>query len=743
MDVAKWWFLHLLVMVFVAILVLPVSRSSPESEAEGRTRKPGGNVIEVEGEPKSVVWVVQLSDLHLSVHHPERAYDLRRYVGPALAMINPSLVLITGDLTDGKSKDLLTMKQDEVEWIEYQNVLDNVIQRSGLNKEIFYDLRGNHDCFGVPKAGGAYDYYQKYSINARLRRDGNVQSITLQNGGWKHLFVGFDGTMETGLRGPTNLFGHPTNQLLANIDLELSQWDAESTITKIAFGHFPLSFSALTDDGQGLKDVFLKHSLSAYLCGHLHTKFGKNLKRHHQSNHPTKYYQFNIHQGFPTNMDEQSCSSTNSSKEFWEWEMGDWRWSRAMRILAIDSGHVSYVDLDFRLGSKETIILPTFPLDSRFMQRISSVHDFKCQPKRGSSYELIRTLIFSRTEIVLVSVKVYDTRPETPTVVLDSSMRKIEGNGSRGELYVAPWNWRAFEDPSPSRYRLQIEAIDIFGKTSYSDLRPFSINGITAQVSWTWREFFVMGCQWASIYWPAFWTALLFLTSLLLVPQVLLLCWKKNYSYEYVRPNFAGRSLREHLVDGAFLALMELPRMTVVWFGILLYLLYLLFFPWFFGHVFTERGIVAYMTYQGWFVPNFNKNTMLQYLGVPDVMVVVLPHLCFVVLPTILVIGAMAAERTTYRKYHLLLSGKKEDDSLEHNYGQTKNASSCDSNCIWRRRWIRKFLFLVTAVILWKHWKNCRALVRAYDMNPFLNSPIYCFMIPVLLMYAVYKTWSP
>lgn len=99
MDVAKWWFLHLLAMVFVAILVLPVSRSSPESEAEGRTRKPGGNVIEVEGEPKSVVWVVQLSDLHFSVHHPERAYDLRRYVGPALAMINPSLVLITGDLT--------------------------------------------------------------------------------------------------------------------------------------------------------------------------------------------------------------------------------------------------------------------------------------------------------------------------------------------------------------------------------------------------------------------------------------------------------------------------------------------------------------------------------------------------------------------------------------------------------------------------------------------------------------------
>lgn len=48
---------------------------------------------------ESVVWVVQLSDLHFSVHHPDRALEFSRLVGPALAVINPSLVLITGDLT--------------------------------------------------------------------------------------------------------------------------------------------------------------------------------------------------------------------------------------------------------------------------------------------------------------------------------------------------------------------------------------------------------------------------------------------------------------------------------------------------------------------------------------------------------------------------------------------------------------------------------------------------------------------
>ncbi|KAL5073336.1 hypothetical protein RYX36_012320 [Vicia faba] len=89
--------------------------------------------------------------------------------------------------------------------------------------------------------------------------------------------------MSTGLRGPTNLFGHPTDQLLKDLDLELSQWDSlsEKPVTKISFGHFPYSFSAASSSGRTLKDVFLKHSISAYLCGHLHSRFGKNLKRHH------------------------------------------------------------------------------------------------------------------------------------------------------------------------------------------------------------------------------------------------------------------------------------------------------------------------------------------------------------------------------------------------------------------------------------------------------------------------------
>jgi hypothetical protein len=36
--------------------------------------------------------------------------------------------------------------------------------------------------------------------------------------GRKHLFVGIDDAMQIGLRAPSNVFGHPTDQSLVDID---------------------------------------------------------------------------------------------------------------------------------------------------------------------------------------------------------------------------------------------------------------------------------------------------------------------------------------------------------------------------------------------------------------------------------------------------------------------------------------------------------------------------------------------
>ncbi|CAL2269819.1 unnamed protein product [Prunus armeniaca] len=682
------------ILMLELFLCLTVYAASEEFEFSSAKSSSHRRVVDVKGGPESLVWVVQLSDLHFSVHHPDRALDFKNLVGPALSMINPSLVLITGDLTDGKSKDLLTMKQNEEEWVEYQNVMEDVIKRSGLDRSIFFDLRGNHDNFGVPVLGGSFDFFSKYSINGQLGRTGNVNSVTLQTGERKHLFVGVDSTISVGLRGPTNLFGHPTDQLLAELDMELSQWDSQSEkpLSKISFGHFPLSFSAISYSGKSLKDIFLNHSISAYICGHLHTRFGKNLKRHHQfSRHflsLRKFFQLNVHQ--LSFHGTANCSiEAPAAREFWEWEMGDWRKSRAMRILAIDRGHVSYVDIDFMSGTKRTIILPTFPLDSRFMSTSSSHHKYECLAM--VSYETVRALVFSVSPIVSVMTRIYDSRPGYLNLVFEAPMRKLVDNTSRGDLYVAPWNYRAFEDPIPNRYWLQIEATDFMGRSTSTDLRPFSINGLSTMLSWTWKEFMVMGCQWAALYYPMFWCAVYFILSILLIPKALLIFSIRHFTYK-----------KKGFLNGIGFFLQELCRVPFTWFGFLGYLFYLILFPWFFGKVFTDGKDKGYMTYMGWVVKSFNQKGKHEYAGSPDIMVVVLPHLFFVVFPAILLTGALATEKQISRENFLSLTGKKEDDydqEERYDYQGSRKSNSCVGN-----RWIRKVLLVLCLAVCWKHF---------------------------------------
>lgn len=527
--------------------------------------------------------------------------------------------------------------------------------------------------------------------------------FAIQTNEWKHLFVGFDSTMLIGLRSPTNIFGHPTDKLLTEIDSELSQWNSQPTkpVTKISFGHFPISYSASTHSGRSLRDIFLKHSLSAYLCGHLHARFGKNLKRHHQLNRhfpsSEKFLQLNVHQ--LSYESKKNCSSIASGvEEFWEWEMGDWRKSRAMRILAVDRGHVSYADIDLKSGMRNTIVMPTFPLDSRFMSRSSLHQNYECQRMLPSSYETIRALVFSASLILSVVAKVYDSRSGDFELVLDELMRKQADNSSRGDLYSVPWNYKAFESRSPDRFWLQIEATDMSGRSILSELRPFSINGLSSKLSWTWKEFYVMGCQWVNLYYPVLWFALCFLFFILLVPKALLIFSKNRYTYK----NFITN---KGFINGMAWVLQELSKIPIVYFGSLGYLLYLVLCPWLIGYVLTDGGEKGYMTYKGWVVKNFNNGERDEYIGSPDIIVVVLPHILFVVAPAILVCAALAAERRIYREHILSLSGKKQDDYGVKNEGYQNYEYQGNRKVRFyiRDRWIRKMIFLSCLALFWKH----------------------------------------
>ncbi|XP_071710994.1 putative metallophosphoesterase At3g03305 [Rutidosis leptorrhynchoides] len=706
--------INITIMMLLIVITLFVHRCNSSSNEKNR------EIIEIKGE-NDVVWIVQLSDLHFSVHYPERAFEFQKFVSSTLSMINPSLVLITGDLTDGKSKDHLTMKQNEEEWIEYQKTVENVITMSGLDKNLFYDLRGNHDNFGVPVIGGAFDYFSNYSITGQLGRSQSVNSVTLQTSNRNVLFVSVDTTMSAGLRGPTNLFGHPTDELLKDLSSHLSQWGSTPTkpLTKIAFGHFPLSFSVPSNSKKTLKDIFLENSITAYLCGHLHSRFGKNLKRHHVVDQ-NDLFQLNIHQkGSSVN-----CANGGANvDEFWEMEMGDWRKSRAMRVIAVDKGRLSFVDTNLKMGAKTILILPAFPLDSRFMST-TMLNKYKCESMEDISH--IRALVFSSTTIASVKVKIYDSRRGGLDMVLEASMSKIE------DLYTVPWNAKVFMDPSPNRYWLQIEATNINDEMSSTELIPFSLSGFRADLSWTWTEFFVMGIQWAELYYPLFWSFYFLMLTVLILPKTVISLSNRQYTYKYFKAN-------KGVLNGLTWIFSEVHNIPYLWIMMLGYLLYLVLCPWFLGQVYTEGGDRGYMTYKGWVV-KFNDLKKLEFIGLPDVMVVVLPHLYFVVLPAVLIIGAVAADKAVYQDYVCSLSGKKKDDdgvndvrsrSTNHISGRILNQL-----CIWAR----SILVIFTLGVCWKHIKSCWALMNAYEMNPIIHFPFYSFSIPLLLAYVFYKT---
>ena len=48
---------------------------------------------------ENLIWWVQVSDVHVSVFNPSRIRDLEDFFIPAMQLIQPSAILITGDLT--------------------------------------------------------------------------------------------------------------------------------------------------------------------------------------------------------------------------------------------------------------------------------------------------------------------------------------------------------------------------------------------------------------------------------------------------------------------------------------------------------------------------------------------------------------------------------------------------------------------------------------------------------------------
>ncbi|XP_065919104.1 transmembrane protein 62-like isoform X2 [Dysidea avara] len=308
------------------------------------------------GKMENLFWFVQVSDLHISkFEHHSRVSDFRELCSKVIPSIDPSLVLVTGDLTDSR-RGTFGSEQYEDEWKLYHSV---VKETGAADQRPWLDLPGNHDSFNLMDLSGFREYshswkqYGAHSYCYRHHTDfGNYS------------FIAIDAHPVPGPRLPYNFFGVLSEADLLGIK-QLSQQCAGANHT-VWLSHYPSSFIT-TNHNHFLQ---LLSSSIVYLCGHLHNVFG---------------YVDNLYTTHPDGR--------------LELELADWKFIRRYRVLAFDHDLLSFSDVYLK---DQPVIVITNPKHHQF---VSPSHEPVNRIARSTH---IRVLVFSPDPIVSVNISLDD-----------------------------------------------------------------------------------------------------------------------------------------------------------------------------------------------------------------------------------------------------------------------------------------------------------------------------------------------
>lgn len=208
----------------------------------------------------NVIWFVQITDTHVDS-------DALRYykeyfpwvLNEAVPLINPSFIVVTGDLTDSTKSTFpyYGSGPHEDEWLKYKDIYTNAL----MTPSFYYDCPGNHDAYG----DGQLAYYLKYSMQGSFT-DSTQVSWYIDNGKGIYHFFYVATTANDGKQWPSDN-QELTDDELIQIDRFLKENPNASM--RIAFAHHDYERENVKN-----KDRFLillkQYGVSYFGHGHEH-----------------------------------------------------------------------------------------------------------------------------------------------------------------------------------------------------------------------------------------------------------------------------------------------------------------------------------------------------------------------------------------------------------------------------------------------------------------------------------------
>ncbi|KAJ3432591.1 transmembrane protein [Anaeramoeba flamelloides] len=430
-----------------------------------------------DGTTDRLLTFVQLTDIHLG-------FDLRtkikfeRYLSNHLPIINPNFHVVTGDITDG-----INRKQHEEDWVLYKQML----AKYHITKDVWFDVQGNHDMYGVLKRTDEDNYYYKHTIHHEKLKDWpQAYKFSYKAHFGTYDFLALNTLFDPVPEDPYGLFGIDSTEILDRVEDLINTMKTNQTFI---ISHYPIQTNLYTHKTSKTKKT-MRHILRdervfGYLGGHLH------------------HYENNMHKLDSKIRILHSCAKALKSRFY--------------KIFSIDNDLVNFVGT--RLGEWPKI-LPTNPKNALFISKNEPLDRI-----RKSTH--IRALIYqnpARSQIKSVKVKIDGKTIGNMTRPKEDSVHP---------LWVLSWDPKKYEEQDLHVIKYIIYFQDDNKKPLQKE-HKFSVVGKQQYIKLKLNRDFNLRTDWNRSRKPIFWIGYgMILVRLFLFSKILISLFSKTFLAEF------------------------------------------------------------------------------------------------------------------------------------------------------------------------------------------------------------------